>query len=236
MTKCVVISPKITSKSAKFLAESLGCDYYNPYKHDKYDYSDYDTVINWGVSAAVKCNSILNRYVAVDRAVNKATTLRLLKGHIPTIEWSEDLDTAITWINKGFSVVCRESVSSSRAKDLDIIDKVEDLYKKHYVFFSKYIYAAGEMRINVFKGRVVSILEKGDKDGLCTFKLLNGEPTKQLSAMVKAVDNRLGLDYYGLDVLVDNDLKLHLLEVNSAPSLFGITSTRFVSLLKKELA
>jgi hypothetical protein len=237
MNKTVIISPKSTSKSARYLAEVLGADYCNPYKHDKTDFSSYEKVINWGISGGFAANSILNHFVAVGNAVDKIATFKLLEGHCKTLEWTTSLDQASKWIKAGNIVVARELINSSCTKGLDFIHEVKDLTNKPYKLFTKYIDGIGEFRVNVFKGKVVSILEKVQlEDNTYHHKLLYGEPIKQITDMVKAVDTRLGLDYYGLDVIADEKHIYHLIEVNSAPSLFGTTATRFVKLLQKELA
>lgn len=236
MNKTVVISPKSTSKSAKYLAEVLGADYYNPYKQGKYNFESYEKVVNWGVSAGIGHSSMLNHFVAVGNAVDKVATFKLLDGHCKTLEWTQSLNQAAIWINGGNIVVGRELQSSSCTKGLDFINSVKDLHAKPYKFFTKYVEGIGEFRVNVFKGKVVSILEKVLLDNnTYHHKLLYGEPIKQITDMVKAVDTQLGLDYYGLDVIADSDHIYHLIEVNSAPSLFGQTAIRFARLLQKEL-
>jgi hypothetical protein len=235
MNKTIVISPKSTSASAKYLAEVLKADYCNPYKENKFNFESYEKVINWGVSSGFNAQTILNHFVAVGNAVDKTATFKLLDGYCKTLEWAESIDQAAIWINSGYTVAARELKSSCRGKGLDFIQDVEDLLKKPYKFFTKYIDGIGEFRVNVYKGKVVSILEKTAKGECWHFKLLYGEPIKQITDMVEAVDTRLGLDFYGIDVIADENHIYHLIEVNSAPALFRTTAVRFAKLLQREV-
>lgn len=235
--KNIIISPKSTSKSAKYIAECLDLDYCNPYKEEKFDFSSYDKVINWGVSEEISGNVILNQSFSVANAIDKLKTFNLLAGTVRTVEWTRNISEAMNWATLGHNVVARKLVKGTCSKGIDILVQ-GDKFTPEYKFFSKYLPHEAEYRINAFKGKVVSIQEKvrRDKAGIFKFKLLYGEPTDPIKEMVEKVYERMGLDIFGLDVLADYDGNFNLLEVNSAPSIFGKTAERFVKLIGKELA
>lgn len=235
MNKAIVISPKCTSKSAKYIAEQLGLEYVNPYKSGNNDFSWYKSVINWGCSYPIIGNTILNHFEAVKSAVDKIATFKLLDGKANIVPWTKSTEVANQWLKEGNTVVGRETQMESKSKGIVMINSSPELFNKHFKFFTKYIDHIGEFRINVFKGKIISMLEKETVNGEFKFKLIRGEPIDELVDMCKAVDTQLGLDFYGLDVVFDNKNKPILLEVNSAPMLFGSTGTKFVQLLKKEI-
>lgn len=234
--KNIIISPKSTSKSAKYIAECLDLDYCNPYKEDKWNFHEYDKVINWGVSSHVGGNIVLNKPSAVDIAVDKLSTFYELSGHVRTVEVTRENYTAKNWAKLGHTVVGRKLTKGTCSKGVEFLEHGDNFLG--YKFFSKYLPHEAEYRINAFKGKVVSIQEKirRDKAGIFKFKLLYGEPTDPIKEMVEKVYERMGLDIFGLDVLADHDGNFNLLEVNSAPSIFGKTAERFVKLIGKELA
>lgn len=236
MNNIVIVSPKCTSKSAKYLAEQLGADYFNPYKDNRTDFTEYKTVINWGCSYPLIGDKILNHFTSVGNAVDKIATFKLLDGVANIIPWTKNVKVAEQWIKEGNTVVARELQSASKSKGITMINDASELYKKNYKFFTKYLDHIGEFRINVFKGKIVSMLEKVPQNGEFKFKLVRGEPIDELTDMCKAVDSKLGLDFYGLDVVFDINNKPVLLEVNSAPIMFGSTGTKFVQLFKKEMS
>lgn len=234
MNKIAIISPKCTSKSAQYLADSIGAYYENPYKTDRYDFTEFDRVINWGYSKPVATNSIINHFDNVRLAVNKIKTFETLVGKTNIVPFTTNPEVAHNWKTQ---VVARKLADSSKSKGIEHVNST-DLFaycNPEYKLFTKYIDHIGEFRINVFKGKVVSMLEKTVVGHNFEFKLIPGEPIDELIDMVSAVSTNLHLDFYGLDVVFDEDNKPILLEVNSAPMLFGITGQRFVKLFQKEL-
>lgn len=229
-----VISPKCTSKSARYLAEAIGAHYENPYKTGRYNFTEFDKVINWGFTRPLATNSILNHFDNVCLAVDKIKTFEALAGKANIVSFTTSPEVAHSWNTQ---VVARKLSDSSKSKGIEHVNST-DLFaycNPEYKLFTKYIDHIGEFRINVFKGKVVSMLEKTVVGHNFEFKLVPGEPIDELADMVKAVDANLHLDFYGLDVVFDEDNKPILLEVNSAPMLFGVTGQRFVKLIQKEM-
>lgn len=239
----VVISPKCVSQSAKFLAQSIGAVYINPNKTSQWDFSSFKNVINFGCSQQIKvAGNLINDPLFVGNAVNKIATLAILSPHVNTIEWTESYKEASHWIEDGHCVVGREFIKSKDSKGLDFIHKVGDLTQKPYKLYSKYVKHTIELRINVYKGEIITVLEKRAKESpvapdkfVWEYTLVRDKNKYKVKTFIKNVSKNVGLDFYGLDVLVDKKGKLHLLEVNSAPVLFGQTAISFISAIKRDL-
>jgi glutathione synthase/RimK-type ligase-like ATP-grasp enzyme len=232
----VVISPKCTVLSAKYLAKQLGADYVNPYKAGRNDFGDYDLVINYGITGDIIGKRFINSPASVRNAVDKIRTFTLLQGKCNIVPWSTKKTDAIAWIKDNHYVAARLTKSGYQGKGLIITDDVNKIMEHSYELFTRYIHHDMEIRVNVFKGKIVSIVEKHD-DGGEDFRmvLVRDKGKYNVEKIIKAINSNLDLDMYGADILVDNRGRCHLLEVNSSPSLHGYTSLQFVYALLKEI-
>lgn len=233
MSQICVVSPKCTSKSAKWMAESLDADYINPYKQDKYNFTEYKTVINYGSSGIMKTKSVINHPDAVARAVDKVLTFKYLEGYCNLPEWTTSFEEARTWTASG-TVLCREKKTAKNGKGITYSSKPEEVVEA--AFYTKYVPHKAEYRVNVFRGKIISVLEKvSQPDGTFKWKLIRNSKYK-FGTFIKAIESKLGLDLYGMDILLGHDGKLTLLEVNSGPALFGQTAIQMLSVIKKEIS
>lgn len=234
MSQICVVSPKCTSKSAKWLASSLGADYINPYKKDKYDFTEYKSVINYGFSGLFKAKSVINHPNSIQRVVDKTFTFKCLDGLCRIPKWTVDPDVASMWVLDGHIVVCRAQKSANNSKGIVFATTQEELVPSK--FYTLYIDHKAEYRVNVFKGKVISVLEKTNNgDGQFKFKLIR-KPKYTFKNFIQAIESQIRLDLYGMDILLGYDGKLTLLEVNSGPALFGQTSVQMLSAIKKEIS
>lgn len=227
----IVASPKCSSKSAKMLAAQLGATYINPYKG--FSAVKGEIILNFGCSGGLDGKIYINTPSAVALAIDKLATLKLLSEFTRVVAFTEDINDAEKWLKLGHSVVSREFNKASKSKGTYILSTVEDLYKTPAKFWTLYVPHKMELRINVVYGKIISILEKvGNAEGNFDWKLVRDHTKYPIKSMTTAISDNMGLDFYGADVLIDMKNKPWLLEVNSAPSLFGQTAISFVSAMK----
>ena len=229
--KVLVISPKCSEESAEYLAALLGGEYKPAGKTT--DYTDFDVVVNYGSSKEAVFPYVINTPEAVSLCVNKISTLKRVKHGV---EWTKNKEKALSWLLNGGAVVAREFECGSRSSGTTICETVETFEDTKAKFWTKYFPHTHEVRINVFRGEILSVYEKVAKDGFFTFNLLEiiGE-VPQVTEMIRSITNNIGIAIYGLDVLVNSAGEYRLLEVNSGAALYEDTSDKLVSLLKREI-
>lgn len=241
--KIAVISPKCTSESAKYIAQSLTSllpehevVYFNPYQERK---RGVDFFINYGCSGYTEEEKpFINKPTAVAKAVNKLTTLSLVKNGVTH---TTNFIKAKEWIVKGKQVVCRKTATGTRSEGITIVSTEHELQDQiDCAFWTEYEPHHYELRINCYKNKIISILQKdtitnAQGENVFSFKLLKGTPHEELQEMVNDVYEKIGLDICGLDVLLTHKNKFKLLEVNSGPMLFGVTGVHIVNAIKKDI-
>lgn len=229
--RLVVVSPKSTKESAMRLAGLLDADYISS-KGGREDFTEYSNVINYGYSNKILCKSIINKPSAVKLCVNKISTLKRVTNGV---EWTKDRNIALKWMEKDNYVVCREKEEGSRSEGIVIANTKEDFDSCPAKFWTRYFDHSHEVRINVYKGKILSVYEKVTEGEFFDFRYLtvDGEH-KQVDEMIKSIGENIGIDLYGMDVLVNSDGVAKLLEVNSGASLMEETEEVLVPLLLKE--
>lgn len=238
MPKFVVISPEIAEESATYLAEHLGAEYINPYTKKEYHFpkKKYDFLFNYGVSYPTTGVKKINKASAVNIAQDKIKCIQLLQGKVPTVSLTLSRKEAETWLAKGYIVVARTIVKGDNGKGLVYcktkkqLDKVVDVK-----FFTRYLEHTNEYRINVWKGKVLSVYDKKRKGLFFKFYLMKAQENHpQLAMFAEEAFKVTSLDWFGMDLLRTEDGLLHFLEVNSAPVLFPYTTIKLVENIKKE--
>jgi hypothetical protein len=231
MTKRVaVISPNCTSASAKRLASLIGADYHHA---DGYDWSKYDLVINYGSSNGGEFKKVINPPTAVKICVNKISTLkRVAHG----VEWTKDPEVAKEWLKKDKAVVCRESQTGMKSEGTNIAYTLEGFNDSPATWWSRYFPHDHEVRVNVYKGKILSVYKKVEEEGYFDFKHMEvtGEH-RQVNEMIQSISANIGIDLYGMDILVNNKGVAKLLEVNSGAVLLEETEGPLLKLLEKEV-
>jgi glutathione synthase/RimK-type ligase-like ATP-grasp enzyme len=212
MNICVV-HPKIAAQSASRLAKALGCDRSNPYEARHSDYSGFDLVFNYGVSAKLKAKKFINHPLSVAICKDKLLTYKAFKlADIPTVEFTIDKQA----IPKAWkTIVCRKTVDGARGEGMDYVyqgDPIPDaaLYTKFYDH--RY-----EFRVVVFKGQVVGRYIKIEEDGEWLLVELEADDFEGIDAACVDAAHVLNIDYVGFDVLAKNMDRFVILEANTAP-------------------
>lgn len=232
MTQICIVSPKCTSTSAKELARVL----YVPYiRLIDWDRNSDLKVINWGCSG-LQGDIIINRPQFIRKSINKLTTFELLHYYIDMPSMTLSKKVALLWIQEG--VVIRNKIDGSQSEGVTITGDVKVLEETEAIFYTQYIHHVKEIRINCYKDKVVSVYDKIDEgNGTFDFKYIKNaekEIPDEIQKWLDIIYGRIGLEIYGLDVLITEEGKYYLLEVNSAPILFPITCSRIANLIKKD--
>lgn len=231
----IVISPKCGEESAKALALSLNADYMNPYETGNKGFYNHKFVFNYGFSKPTGGTAKkINKAKSVNISRDKIKCLQLLKGKCQTVVFTEDITEAKSWIDQGRIAVARALNKSDNSKGLAFCYTKEEIDNIPAKFWTRYIDHVAELRINVWKGKVVSIYNKTVKNNHFIFKLIQGqEGQPQLNHIVKQVYEQTGLDWCGIDLLLTTKGNLYFLEVNSAPVLYPYTLKKLTSLVKE---
>lgn len=245
---------KVTSKSAKNLADALGG------KRLKLNNSSFipevgDVVINWGNSKQspyiprvmnIPVCHYLNPCEEVKNASNKLQFFELVKdnGHADIIPeyWTnaEDIPDEV------FPVVCRTLLSSHSGNGIHIANTRSDLVD--CPLYVRYIKKQEEYRVHLGitpQDEVKTILFqqkarrldcdnpnwqiRNHQNGFI-YKRENVHPPQSVLDMAKLALLATGLDFGAVDVIWNNHLnRAYVLEVNTAPGLEGSTITDYAS-------
>ncbi len=237
MTKLCVISPKCSSTSGRWLAKQLEADYDNPWKSDKYDFSKYDKLINFGISAdGLYYKSIINPTQKVALAVDKLKTFKVLEGKVVTVPWTCEVQTMREWLKAKNKIVGRTTTTGSKSNGCHIFEKEDQVNLEDYILFTGYVHHKNEFRLNVVNNKLLSVLRKiTNANNEFEFETMKQTPKmmEQLQPMVEAVTKYMGLTFFGLDVLEAKNGTYFLVEVNSAPMLFGGSGVKFAQAVKE---
>lgn len=247
---------KMGSKSAKALADALGCKQIN---HEGKPIR-VDCLVNWGASNIGRKLfiaqdgsgglNILNSPDAVKKASNKLSSFNAFEqAGVAVPAFTTELQQAVKWLAEGFDVVRRGVLSGHSGAGISIhtqLYDIEDL--KGAPLYTKYVKKHQEYRIHVFRGEVIFQQRKARKhdvhDEEVNWKVRNlaggfifanqdvdaGEQARRES--IKAVQS-LGLDFGAVDVITNKAGQVFVLEVNSAPGVEGGTILAYKKAFEK---
>jgi glutathione synthase/RimK-type ligase-like ATP-grasp enzyme len=230
-----VICTNVSCDSAKLLATAIKGKFFNGQNVTKKNFESFDHVFKYGFSPKIKANNVFNTSKATLRAINKIDTLDLLKDDGIAIEYTTKINTALQWIEIGHIVVARNEIKGANGAGLDYCYNANDVRSTPAKFWTKYIPHTHEFRVNVWRGKVVSIYDKIQlNNGKFKFNLWQGqEEHPQLVNIAKIVYKKIKLDWCGIDIIRDETGKLFVLEVNSAPVLYPFTIKKLANEIKK---
>ncbi len=173
-----------------------------------------------------------NEYFNIPFATNKINTFTKLKeAGVPTVEWTTNKDTAITWEDV---IIARTKITSNAGKGIIFCTKADLPEAKLY---TKFIEDGVEYRVHVFNGEVIDYQKKfgtasikNHDNGTIFIRTIDGEPLKRIEDNEKiAVDavKALGLDFGAVDI-IRKDKKSFVLEVNTACGMEETTLNSYV--------
>lgn len=239
-----------TSKSAKLLGEAL--DVRRLKQHNTgLNFEATDHIINWGCSRIYRCLGIarvFNSPSAVELAVDKLKTHACLKANnIPTLELTQDEETAKAWLSEGSIVFGRCTNTGSRGTGIEIIQEPSQInpfflyYTKQYKHKREFrFHWVGDINIGTqikLKRRnstqertpLRDLVKSHDNDWVFSYNLslvpyIPHETAKETS---KQALQALGLDFGAVDMLVKSNGECAVLEINTAPGIEGTTVTKY---------
>jgi glutathione synthase/RimK-type ligase-like ATP-grasp enzyme len=233
---------KMASQSAKALAQALGVKRLKPEGR-----MIAKPFINWGASKINREieNGLLcyNHPYSVGIASNKLKTFLTLDGVVPIPDYTTDLVEAQEWLNSGITVVERHTLTGHSGEGIRLVEFDDDLSvdAKLYV---KYIKKEQEYRLHVFLDEVFFVQRKAraldvpdDKVNWQVRNHANGFiyanqdielPDVAKEMAIEAIQT-LGLDFGAVDMIYNaRQNKFYVLEINTAPGLFGTTLDKYV--------
>jgi hypothetical protein len=230
--KIVVTGPACTKESSKALADLLG-GIYVPITETQ-DFRGADIVINYGSSVPFLYKRVINHPKAVKFCVNKISTLKRV---VHGVEWTKDVNVALDWLKKDGAVVCRDKEEGNRSDGVMIAYTKAGFNECPAKFWTRYFDHVHEVRINVYKDKILSVYEKVTEGDYFDFQhmIVSGEH-KQVDEMIASIRENIGIDLYGMDVLVNKKGVAKLLEINSGASLMEETIPELLPILKQEIA
>lgn len=217
----------------------------------QYRYTPGDIIVNWGASEVPSRYPVsLNQPEEVSVCCSKIRSYKAFAAQrVPTCEWTTDAAVARSWHTTGHSVYARSRDSGARGQGISVIQPEMDwvacttnaLAAGDIRFFTKGIKNDREFRIYIVGDRITSVLEKRQRDGTNPSNLVRSHgdwvfarslrapiPDELLQTSKEAV-KALGLDFGGVDIVLNTEGKPVVLEVNSAPGLAAPTAqTEFV--------
>ena len=197
-----------------------------------------DQYIRWGCTCNLPAPfgekvNVLNNSKAIHLVADKLEFRRILEEHeLCPKTWFKSLDIPC---DKPMDVIVRTRYHHQGrgmwvfcCRDAAIDDRLAKLGKDNY-YINEFIDKVAEYRVFVVSGRVVCVAEKtpGNPEDVAWNVAKGGRfdnvrwdswPVKAVKKSVEAF-NLSGLDFGGVDVMVDKEGHCYILEINSAPSL-----------------
>lgn len=237
---------KMASQSAKALAQALGV---KRLKHEGAIINK--SFINWGASninRKFNDEMVINHPNAVKLASNKLKTFLMLDNIVNIPDYTTDIVEAKEWLNEGTTVVERHTLTGHSGEGIRLVPFDAELDPKAKLYV-KYVKKVDEYRLHVFDGEVFFIQRKArdlaapdDRVNWQVRNHANGFIYANLEvnvpdvakAMAIAAVQTLDLDFGAVDMIYNKHQDaFFVLEINTAPGLFGTTLDKYVEKFKE---
>lgn len=194
---------------------------------------DDDLYIRWGCTANVPTRNVLNTAASIHEVSNKLEFRRTLEeAELCPTTWFSFKEVAPYDVEDGIII---RTKTHAQGRGLWLVHTYEDLVTQcrklgegNY-YLAEYVKKVAEYRVFVVQGRAVCVAEKtpANKEDIAWNVAKGGrfDNVRWDAWNVKAVRvaieafNLSGLDFGGVDVMVDANGDCTILEINSAPSL-----------------
>lgn len=200
---------------------------------------DVDQVIRWGCTSNVETSRVINTAAAIHKVSNKKEFRRILdsvelcpRTYFSTISLEAYCDE---YGNEAVFPVIVRPATHHQGRNFHICNNYDELetavsnYEEANYYISELINKVAEYRVFVVQGRVACVASKtpGNPDDIAWNVARGGRFDNvrwddwPLQAVRKSIEAFLlsGLDFGGVDVIVDGEGESYILEINSAPSL-----------------
>lgn len=230
----IVVHPKVTSKSAKRLANELGVLCYNMANLTAIQLQDIknaDLVFNYGSSSTLLHNAkaIINKPSSISKCVDKRQTFdTLLQAGISTCRYVTKSTDIPVWWN---TIVYREDSCGNRAKGLDYFNQGDKMPDEG--LFTEYFKSEFEMRIMVYRGKIIGRYIKEEHNGVWDFVEASSAGLQTMDTQCKVAAQLLDIDFVGFDVLAKDCEDFRILEANSGCTMTDEALTHIVKAIKE---
>lgn len=250
-TRFVFYPPRLGCKEVQRLKErfkELGHHCFIAKRIGEYSPRKGDLVIGWGYSRkpvwAQKAHDQdvlwLNHHDLILNSVRKLRSFEMLQDYgVPIPKWTTSRIKALSWGAANAIVLARATEDGCKGSGITVVQPGQEMPEA--MFYTLFIPSTREYRVYVIRGAVVDILEKrritdhgqvnefirgSEETGWCFCRQGVHLPQEAKEIAIEAV-NALGLDFGGVDILCSGN-KTIVLEVNTAPDVFGSGLDRFI--------
>lgn len=247
---------KMSSTSAKYLAQGLDCKRIR--QEGTYVPRRTHKIINWGNShippwmSRISSENILNSPAYTQIASNKLHTFQHLTDYnISLPDWTQRIETATQWINDGYMVYCRKSLTGNSGQGIVLAQTRNELVPAP--LYTKYTKCKHEFRVHVMNGEVIDYVQKKKRNALTAEEEQLFNPfikshsygwifaREEISLPSPVIDvalasiRALNLDFGAVDIgFKVNENKAFVYEVNTAPGLTGTTLDKYIHSFKEK--
>lgn len=217
------------------------------FKFIEYNYTPSESIARIKRQLALyNPSEIPNKTLRYGQAVPKLTQYRYFTANsIPCPVWTQNAHLAKDWHSSGNVVYARKERITARGQGITLIYPINKWPGEDFLVYTKYIPNDREFRVNIFEDKFVNIREKLLLENYATRSLVrssdNGYTTTHHLPIPDTLKERIKLlalaaaeisssSFKGVDIIYNEDEdKLYVLEVNSAPAIQGSSVGEYVS-------